>query len=157
MFDSPAQSPQQGRNLNVKQLLTGTVVGGMAMLALGYLLWDVVLAALFVEWSEGDETNWWWVAAGTLVMGLVLSLWLWRSGVTGWLDGAKNGASLGFLIWLGVNILFYGWDGGVLRLHLIDAVIEGIRWGGAGAVVGLVIGRGSVESNRRYRRRDAED
>lgn len=119
------------------------------MLALGYLLWDVVFASLFAEWSEGDSTNWWWVTAGTLVMGLVLSLWLSKSGVTGWLDGAFHGAFLGFLIWLGVNILFYGWDGGVLRLHLIDAVIEGIRWGGAGAVVGVVIGRGTAESRIR--------
>jgi hypothetical protein len=118
----------------------------MVMLALGYLLWDVLLAGIFAEWSEGDVTNWWWVAVGSIVMGAVLSLWLLRCGATGWLDGAKCGASIGFMIWLGVNILYYGWDGGILRLHLFDAVIEGLRWGGAGAAVALVIGDGSGEA-----------
>jgi len=70
---------------------------------------------------------------------LVLTTWLIRSDVTGWMDGARLGASLGFAIWLGVNLLFYGWDGGQLRLHLTDAVLEGVRWGGAGAVIVLVI------------------
>lgn len=61
-------------------------------------------------------------------------------------DGAKEGAAIGFLIWLGVDLLYYGWDGGILRLHLLDAVVEGIRWGGAGAVVALVIGSGPGET-----------
>jgi len=86
------------------------------------------------------------VSLSVLIMGAVLTLWLLKSNSAGWRDGVRHGASIGLMIWLGVNILYFGWDGGSLRLHLIDSAIEGIRWGGAGGVVGLILGSKSVRA-----------
>ena len=60
--------------------------------------------------------------------------------------GFKIGAIVGFLVWLGVDFIFYGSTNlSNLTATIADPVLEIIRTGIGGAAIGAVLGR-SAES-----------
>jgi len=131
--------------MDMKRLMTGAIVGGIVMMGLGYLIWEVLFATYFAEWDNGNATLWWSAGVGSVVMAALLTMWLDKSGATDWMAAAKSGAVLGFMLWLGLNMLFHGWDGSNdLMLHLTDSVLEAVRWGVTGAVIAMVGGGGGA-------------
>ena len=131
--------------MDMKRLMTGAVVGGIVMLGLGYLIWEVLFASYFAAWDNENARIWWAAGAGSLVLAGLLTMWLDKSGASDWMAAAKSGAVLGFMVWLGINMLFHSWDGGeTLMLHLTDSVLEAVRWGVTGAAIAMVGGGGAA-------------
>ena len=131
--------------MDMKRLMTGAVVGGVVMMGLGYLIWEVLFADYFAAWDTGEAAIWWSRAVGALTLAALLTMWLDKSGASEWMDAAKSGAVLGFMIWLGINMLYNSWDGGNdLMLHLTDSVLEAVRWGITGAAIAMVGGGGAA-------------
>ena len=134
--------------MDMKRLMTGSIVGGIVMMGLGYLIWEVLFATYFAAWDNDNARIWWAAAAGSVVMAALLTMWLDKSGASDWMDAAKSGAMLGLMMWLGINLLFHSWDGGeTLMLHLTDSVLEGVRWGVTGAVIAMVGGGGGAAAS----------
>ena len=62
-------------------------------------------------------------------------------------DGAKAGAILGLLLFLGLNLIMYGvFEMHELSTNLVDVLVGTVRFGVAGAVVGWYLGRDASES-----------
>jgi len=137
--------------MDTKRLVTGTVVGGIAMYALGYLFWGVILANFF-EGQAGSATGLprdaeilWAGVAGTLSIALLVTLAIGWTGGSSVMDGFKTGATLGFLFWLGADLLIYAnFNFSTLTGSVADAFVEMIRTGLGGAAIAAVTARGGA-------------
>ena len=98
--------------MGTKRLLAGTVVGGVVAYAVGYLLWSVLLAGFF----EGQMASpgltreapiLWAGVVGTLSIAMLVTLAIGWTGGSSAMDGLKTGALVGFLFWLGADLLIY--------------------------------------------------
>ena len=70
---------------------------------------------------------------------LILSRW---EGITSFGAGAKAGAVLGLLLALGLNLVFYATMNMIEPITILpDTLVNTIRMGLAGGVIGLVLGR----------------
>jgi hypothetical protein len=136
--------------MDTKRLLTGTVVGGIVAYVLGYLFWGVLLVNFF-EGQMGSATGLtreapilWAEVVGTLVLMMLVTLVIgWRGGAS-MMDGLKTGALVGFLVWLGADLIIYAnFNFWTLTGTLTDSVVEIFRTGIAGAAIGAVVGGGS--------------
>lgn len=134
--------------MDMKRLMTGTVVGAIAMMAVGYLAWEVLFAEYFAAWDEGNPVVWWALITGNLVMAAILTMWLDKSGASGWMDSAKSGAMLGLMVWLGLHLM---WISGLaeadLGMHIAAVVLDGVTWGVAGAAIGMVGGSAAAPAS----------
>jgi len=134
--------------MNTKRLATGSLVGGIALWAAGYLIFDLALGSFYAA-NLGSATGvlrdsrlMWADALGSLSLAVLLTLavtWARASTIVG---GFQIGATVGFLVWFGVDFLRYGgsnvWN---LTLAIVDPLVEIIRNGIVGAVIVAVIGR----------------
>jgi hypothetical protein len=134
--------------MDAKKLVIGTVVGTVALWLVGRLFW-VVLFADFFEANIGGATGlvrenpmMWPVILGHLGIAALVTLAIGWSGSFSWTEGAKIGAIVGFLLWFGVDFIHYGnLDTRTLTATIVDPILELVRTGVGGAVVGLVLGR----------------
>lgn len=135
--------------MDTKRLVIGSVVGAIVLYAVGYLFWSMLFADFFAA-NAGSATGvpreasiLWAEIVGVLSYGLFITLALGtRSGDAGIGDGAKVGASVGFLIWFTVDIiLFANFNLFNLTAMIADSVLEGIRAGIAGAVISAVLAK----------------
>ena len=134
--------------MDTKRLLTGTVVGGVVAFAMGFLLWGLLLASFF----EGQMASagllreapiLWAAVVGTLSIAMLVTLAIGWTGGASMMDGLKTGALVGFLFWLGGDLIIYAnFNFSTLTGALADPVVELIRWGIAGAAIGAVSGGG---------------
>ncbi len=131
-------------------------LAGMVTLALvGFLLYGVLFASLF-EANMGSATGVMknppellWIGLAHVSFGVLLTLVIsWRGAISA-RGGAVTGATLGFLMAASYDLSQYGttnlW---ALELTLIDPFITTVLVGAAGAVVGMVLGRGSRDGAR---------
>ncbi len=139
--------------MDTKRLVTRSIVGGILMFAIGYLLWGTLLAGFFEAHAGSasgvarDATIWWAAILGPVLLATLLSVALEWSDASSPAEGFKTGAIVGFLLWGGVDILYYG----NLNLRdlvgsLTDPVIELFRFGIIGAVLVLIMARGGSAS-----------
>ncbi|NIW64100.1 MAG: hypothetical protein GWN23_09990 [Gemmatimonadetes bacterium] len=127
-------------------------LAGMAAIAvIGGLLYGVLFAG-FIEANMGPASGVMksppellWVAIAHVPFGVLLALVVSWRGATSAGAGAVTGATLGFLMAASYDLSQYGttnlWN---LKLTLIEPFITAVMVGAAGAVVGMVLGRGSV-------------
>jgi len=127
-------------------------LAGIAAIALfGGLLYGVLFAGFFeanmgpasgVMKSPPDLV---WVGLAHVPFGVLLALVVSWRGATSPGAGAVTGATLGFLMAASYDLSQYGttnlWN---LKLTLVEPFITAVMVGAAGAVVGMVLGRGSV-------------
>ncbi len=135
--------------MDVKRFIIGTVVGGIALLVLGYVIWELVFADFF-EANAGsaigvakDPQVIWAIALGTLSYAALLTLAIGtRAGSATIVDGLKIGAIVGFLMWFGVDFIHFG-TGNVSNLTatIADSLLELIRAGISGAVIAAVLAK----------------
>ena len=134
--------------MDTKRLLTGTVVGGVVAFVTAYLLWGLLLASFFEgQMASAGLTReapvLWADALGTLSIALLVTLAIGWTGGSSMMDGLKTGALVGFLFWLGADLIFYAnFNFSTLTGALADSVVELIHWGIAGAAIGAVSGGG---------------
>jgi hypothetical protein len=134
--------------MDTKRLLTGTVVGGVVAFVTAYLLWGLLLASFFEgQMASAGLTReapvLWADAVGTLSIALLVTLVIGWTGGSSMMDGLKTGALVGFLFWLGADLIFYAnFNFSTLTGALADSVVELIHWGIAGAAIAAVNGGG---------------
>lgn len=130
----------------MRSRFVAALVAGMATLAvLGSVLYGAVFARLFAANVDAgimkQPPALLWVGLAHLPSGLLLTLVVSWRGATSAAAGAVTGAILGFLMAASYDFSQYGttnaWS---LRLTLVEPLISAMLVGGAGAVVGLVLG-----------------
>ncbi len=135
--------------MDIKRLIIGTVVGGIALYILGYVMFDLAFAEFFAA-NAGSATGVWkdpqviWaIALGTLSYAALITLAIGtRAGSTTIVEGLKVGAIVGFLMWFGANMIIYGvWDVLNLTATIADSLLELIRAGISGAVIAAVLAK----------------
>ena len=143
--------------MDPKRLVTGTVVGGIVMTAIGYLFWTVLFASFF-EAHAGSATGvnrdapvWWAIIVGTCLLAALLTIALDWSGASSPVDAFKTGAIVGLCLWGGVDLIFYGsFNWSDLVGTFADPALEVIRFGVTGVVINMVgaaMGGGSAAAD----------
>ena len=135
--------------MDIKRLIIGTVVGGVALYLLGYVIWERAFTDFFAANAgsatgvEKDPQVIWALAIGALSYAALLTLAIGtRAGSATIVEGLKIAAIVGFLMWFGVDFIHYG----IVNLSnltsaIADSLLEGIRAGISGAVIALVLGK----------------
>lgn len=132
------------------RIVLASLAGMVAIAVIGGLLYGILFAGFF-EANLGSATGVMkrppellWVGLAHVPFGVLLALVVSWRGATSLGGGAVTGAILGFLMAASYDLSQYGttnlWN---LELTLIEPFITALMVGGAGAVVGAVLGRGS--------------
>ena len=142
--------------MDTKQLMIGTLVGGITMYVVGYLIWTVALAGFFAA-NAGSATGVgrdpqlvWAIALGTFSLAALVTLAVGsRAGSLTIGAGFKIGAIVGFLVWFGVDFIHYGVRNiSNLTATVVDPLLEIVRSGIGGAVIAAVLGRSAASGPR---------
>ena len=135
--------------MDTKRFVIGTLAGGITMYLVGYLIWDLAFADFFAA-NAGSamgvirETDLVWaIVLGTLSLAALVTLAVGRrAGSSTIVDGFKIGAIVGFLVWFGVDFIYYGFTNiSNLTATIVDPLLEIVRTGIGGAVIAAVLGR----------------
>jgi hypothetical protein len=126
--------------MNFKNLILGTLLGGVTNFLLGWIFYGMLLANVF---PAGENMNLLLIFFGCLSFGLILTyIFIKWAGISTWGGGAAAGAILGTLLGLWSN--FFMWSNeaavnyGLLALDLgLGAVMGAIT----GAVIGFVLSK----------------
>lgn len=135
--------------MDTKRLVIGTIVGGITLHVVGYLIFGLAFAQFFAA-NVGSATGvarepqlWWAVALGNLSLGTLMTLAVGtRAGSRAIGEGAKIGAIVGFLVWFGVDFILYGiTNNSNLTATIADPLLEIVHGGTAGAAIAAVLGK----------------
>ena len=135
--------------MDTKRFVIGTLVGGITMYLVGYLIWVLAFAEFFAA-NVGSATGVaresslvWAVVLGTLSLGALVTLAVGsQAGGFTILNGLKVGAIVGFLVWFGVDFMHYGVRNIFnLKATIVDPLLEIVRTGIGGAVIAVVLGK----------------
>jgi hypothetical protein len=129
--------------------LVASVAGAVVLFVGGYVLYELVLGGFFAA-NAGSATgvikespDFLWIAVGQLASGGVLATALGWKGATDVAGGAQAGAKLGALIAVAFGFVMLGaMNTSTLASVVVDVVVTAVLWGAAGAVVGMMLGRG---------------
>ncbi len=146
--------------METKQFVTGTLVGGVTLFVLGYLIFDLAFAD-FYSANAGSATGVargaqlvWAVALGSLSYAALITLAIGsRAGSATIGAGVQIGAVVGFLLWVTADFILYGITNiANLTRTVVDPLLELVRGGIGGGVTAVLLGKIS-ESGRRESRR----
>jgi hypothetical protein len=135
--------------MDIKRFLIGTVVGGITLYVLGYLIFDLAFGEFYAA-NRGSATGvvrdsqlMWPIAMGSLSYAALLTLAVMSRGSSVTIAGGLNvGAIVGFLLWFTVDFIFYGnFYISNLTLAVVDPLLEIVRGGVGGAVIAAVFGK----------------
>jgi hypothetical protein len=133
--------------MDSKRLAIGTVVGGITVYALGYLIFELIFGSFYaanVGTATGvdrDPDLIWAVALGALAYAALITLGVAGRAVSV-ASGLKVGAVVGFLLWATADFTLYGITNlSNLTRTVVDTLLEGVRGGIAGAVIAMAIGK----------------
>lgn len=131
-----------------KRLLTGAVGGGLVMFALGWLIFDTAFGSFYEANSSlpasavRDTPILWAWLAGSVALAILVTFALTWANATSFGSGFKVAAIVGFLVWLGVDLLRYsGIDDLNLTVTLLDPALEIVRTGLVGGVLAIALTR----------------
>ena len=136
--------------MDSRRLLIGAVVGTVAMFALGWLVFDLAFGSFYeassnlpAEAVRDTRILWAWVGGAGALAILVTFAITW-AGASSFGSGFKVAAIVGFLVWLGVDLLRYsGIDHFNLTVTILDPLLEIIRTGLVGGILAVVLSRDS--------------
>jgi len=131
-----------------KRLMIGSLVGMVALYAVGYVIWEMVFADFFAA-NAGSATGVakdpqliWAVALGSLLYAALITLMLESKGATSPVDALKVGAVVGLLLWGTTDFIMFGYFNlNNLTATIADVVLEGVRGGIAGAIIAVVLAK----------------
>jgi hypothetical protein len=145
--------------MDTKRLVTGTVVSGITVFVLGYLIFDTTFAAFYAA-NVGSATGVardtqlvWAVVLGSLSYGALITLAIGsRPGSPTMAAGVLAGAVVGFLLWFTTDFIIYGITNVVnLTRTIVDPLLELVRGGITGGVTALVLAKISKSVGRPIR------
>jgi hypothetical protein len=135
--------------MDTRRILIGSLVGGVAMYVLGYLIFEMAFGGFYAA-NVGSATGvardvylQWAVALGSLSLAALVTLAIEsRPGPLTIGKGFSTAATVGFLLWLGVDFIRYGGTNVPnLTRTLVDPLLEIVRTGAVGAIVAAVLVR----------------
>ena len=134
--------------MNTKCLIA-SIAGAVVLFVGGYVLYELLLGGFF-EANMGSATgvikespDFLWIVVGQLAAGGVLATALGWKGATDVAGGAQAGVKLGALIAAAFGFVALGaMNTSTLTSVVVDVVVTAVLWGAAGAVVGMMLGRG---------------
>jgi hypothetical protein len=130
-----------------KENLLATVAGTVTMFILGYLIWGMAAASFFEAHSitnvmkPDDEMNMAFIFLGNLFAAFGMSSLYrkWARGYHGFVDGFGFGAWIGFIIGVGMGLVWLGTSNFMDPTgHLAEAILDIVFYGLVGAVISLV-------------------
>ena len=133
--------------MSTKQWVAGTLVGGIVVFGVGYLLFVVLLADYYAA-NGGSATGVvrepplvWAIAVGALAYAaLIVYAMRAQAASMNVASGTKVGAIVGFLIWACADFTLYGGTNmSNLTITVVDPLVEVVHGGIAGAVLGAVL------------------
>ena len=132
--------------MDAKRFAIGTVVGGIAMFVVGYLIWDILLdywnGAFDAAGVAREPQPLWAVVLSNVPAAALITLAIERGGSSTIGGGVKIGAIVGFLVWSGVDLAFYAnttiFD---LTTIILDPLLASVHHGIGGGVIAAVLGR----------------
>ena len=133
--------------MNTKQWVIGTVVGGVVIFAVGYVIFEVLLGDYYAA-NSGAATGMmrdppivWALAVGALAYAaLILYALRTQAASVNVVSGMKVGAVVGFLLWATADFTLYGITNmSNLTLTIVDPIVELVHGGIAGAVLGALL------------------
>ncbi len=132
--------------MDAKRLAIGTVVGGIAMFVVGYLIWDILLDywnGAFDAAGVAREAQLLWVnALSNVPAAALITLAIERGGSSTIGGGVKIGAIVGFLVWSTADLAFYAnttiFD---LTAICVDSLLASVHFAIGGGVIAGVLGR----------------
>ena len=135
--------------MDTKRLAVGTVVGGIAMFALGWLVFELALGSFYDSQMSvaaapvmRDTPILWASVVGALALAALVTLCLEWSGATSVAAGFKVAATVGFLTWFGVDFTLHGFlDLSTVTQTIVDPFAEIVRTGLVGAIVAATLAR----------------
>jgi hypothetical protein len=135
--------------VDIKRFIIGTIVGGIALYILGYVMFNLAFADFFAANAGSATGAWkdpqviWAIALGTLSYAALITLAIGtRAGSTTIVEGLKVGAIVGFLMWFSADMIFYGiWNVWNLTAASVDTLLELVRGGIGGAVIAAVLAK----------------
>ncbi len=128
-----------------QRTVLAALAGAVTLFVLGYLTYVVLLAGFFAANGATalGQPVFWAIFLGELAFGFLLAYIFSRwAAIKTFAGGFQGGAVIGILLALGFGLIQFGAFGNItLTAVVADAVISLIRYGLAGGVVGLVLGR----------------
>ncbi len=133
--------------MDVKRLVIGTLVGGIVMFALGYIIFVLLVGSYYttqiaLPGLERETPIIWAQMLGTFSLAALVTVCLGWSGASTPAQAFKVGAIVGFLVWLGVDFIFYGITNmTTLTRTIVDPLLEIARTGFGAIVIAGVLSR----------------
>ncbi len=133
--------------MDAKRFFTATVVGGVTLFAVGFLVYGLALANAYPATAIDREVPLWpWLVLTQFVWAALLSVIIskWPGGSTPG-GGFKAAAIVGFLLSIALGLGFYAMTTlPVSVMSYIDPFIWALVFGIGGAAIGWSLGRGST-------------
>jgi hypothetical protein len=136
--------------MNIKQFSIGTLVGGVILFLLGYLVYGVLLASFYEAnvgsasgVSKGDDMSLPLIFIGNLALGALLSyVYLQWANISTFASGFRAAFILGLLMTMSWNLINFG-STNIMNLTgaLVDIIVYAVMIGITGGVIGVVLGR----------------
>ena len=135
--------------MDSKRLVVGTVVGGIVLYAVGWIIFTKTFAAFYAA-NAGSATGVdrapeivWAVLLGNCAYAALITYVMGnRAGSTSIGQGAVIGAIVGFLIWFTADFIFYGTSNiANLTRTVVDPLLEIVHGGVGGAVIAAALRR----------------
>lgn len=135
--------------MNTRQFVIGTIVGAIVLYVVGYLIFDLLTAEYYAS-NAGSATNafrqttlQWPLAVGNLAFAALITLGIMSRSSSPTIAGALvTGAVIGFLAWLSVDLVLYGYTNLIsFTLVIVDPILEAIHNGIGGAAIAFALTR----------------
>ena len=134
--------------MDTKRLVTGVVVGGIALYAVGYLIFELAFGTFYAANAgsasgvERDPQVVWALVVGSLAYAALITLGIVRSTRVTIGSGMAVGAVVGVLLWGTADFTLYAISNlSNLTRTVVDTLLEGVHGGVAGAAIALAIGK----------------
>jgi hypothetical protein len=135
-------------DMDTRRLVIGTVVGGITLMIVGYVLFDMILSGFYAANSapgiEREAPIVWAMALASLSFAALITYAMGARAATSIGDGVRVGAIVGFLLWFTADFLLYGaMNISNLTLAVVDPLVELVHGGIGGAAIAAVLSRTS--------------
>lgn len=135
--------------MDIKRLAIGTIVGGIVLHILGYLIFDVAAAGFYAA-NQGPASGAFRdvpmqgsMFVANLAYAALITLGLLSRGTVPSIGaGALIAAVIGFLVWLQADVFIYSYTTiRPLPVVIVDPLLEFVHAGVSGAVIAAVLAR----------------
>jgi hypothetical protein len=125
--------------MNVKNLVAGTLGGGLVYFLLGWVFYEMLFTNIY---PDNGNQNMVFIFIGCLVFTLLLTyIFTQWANITNPMTGAKAGALVGLLYGLSMNFFMYACMTPNYGNMILDTLITAIMAGAAGAVIAFILGK----------------